>query len=104
VLPFEDQVFGCLERVADGHTRYRNEVPVLEGDASTTVFHVRKRGRSFGTATLASAGDLGTFAFRDEPPVRVEQVHPGRWFTAHGEVLDLTGKRPSYANIPLTGG
>ena len=53
-------------------------------------------------ATLTSAGDLGTFAFRDEPPVRIEQVHPGRWFTAHGEVLDLTGLRPSYANIPLT--
>jgi CubicO group peptidase (beta-lactamase class C family) len=102
VLSFGDHVFGCLERVADGHTRYRNEVPVLAGDATTIVFHVRKRGRAFGTATLTSAGDLGTFAFRDEPPVRVEQVHPGRWFAAHGEVLDLTGPRPSYANIPLT--
>jgi hypothetical protein len=29
-------------------------------------------------------------------------VHPGRWFAAHGEVLDLTGPRLSYANIPLT--
>jgi hypothetical protein len=95
-------MFGCLERVADGHTRYRNEVPVLADDATTTVFRVRKRGRSFGTATLTSAGDLGTFTFRDEPPVRVEQVHPGRWFTAHGEVLDLTGPPPSYANIALT--
>jgi CubicO group peptidase (beta-lactamase class C family) len=102
VLPLGDHMFGCLERVADGHTRYRNEVPVLADDATTTVFRVRKRGRSFGTATLTSAGDLGTFTFRDEPPVRVEQVHPGRWFTAHGEVLDLTGPRPSYANIALT--
>jgi CubicO group peptidase (beta-lactamase class C family) len=102
VLALGDDEFGCLERVADGHTRYRNEVPELAGDAATTVFHVRKRGRSFGTATLTSAGDLGTFTFRDEPPVRVEQVRPRRWFTAHGEVLDLTGPRPSYANIPLT--
>jgi hypothetical protein len=101
-LPLGDHRFGCLERVADGHTRYRNETPVLAGDARTTAFHVRKRGRSFGTATLTSTGDVGMFAFRDEPPVRVEQVQPGRWFAAHGEVLDVTGPRPSYANIPLT--
>jgi CubicO group peptidase (beta-lactamase class C family) len=101
-LPLGDHGFGCLERVADGHTRYRNEEPSLVGDAHTTVFRVRKRGRAFGTATLTSAGDLGIFAFRDEPPVRVEQVQPGRWFAAHGELLDLTAPRPSYANIPLT--
>jgi hypothetical protein len=101
-LPLGDHGFGCLERVADGHTRYRNEEPSLVGDAHTTVFRVRKRGRAFGTAMLTSAGDLGIFAFRDEPPVRVEQVQPGRWFAAHGELLDLTAPRPSYANIPLT--
>jgi hypothetical protein len=98
-------VWSASSGVADEHGRPigdHTRRSLLAGDAATTVFHLRKRGRSFGTATLTSAGDLGTFTFRDEPPVRVEQVRPRRWFTAHGEVLDLKGPRPSYANIPLT--
>jgi CubicO group peptidase (beta-lactamase class C family) len=91
-----------LQRISDGHTWAHNELPDLTNADSTRQFVVRELGARYGDATLTDAGDgSAVFAFADEPPVRLDERRPGQWFSAHGELLDLTHVPATYANIEL---
>jgi CubicO group peptidase (beta-lactamase class C family) len=102
VLPFEGDPAAYLQRRSDGLTLSRNRLPEAGSAKSTRRFGVREFGRTYGVATLVQASnDVGQLTFLDEPTVRMDQKVPGLWFTAHGEVLDLTCSPPTYANIQL---
>jgi CubicO group peptidase (beta-lactamase class C family) len=91
-----------LERIGDGHTWARNELPDVTNAESTRHFVIRELGARYGDAALTEAGDgSAVFTFAGEPPVRLDERRPGQWFSAHGELLDLTQVPATYANIEL---
>jgi CubicO group peptidase (beta-lactamase class C family) len=102
-LPCADTA-GYLQRISDGQSWAHNELPNVTNPESTRHFVIRELGARYGDATLTDAGDgSAVFAFADEPPVRLDERRPGQWFSAHGELLDLTHLPATYANIELHG-
>jgi CubicO group peptidase (beta-lactamase class C family) len=91
-----------LQRMSDGHTWAHNELPNLANAERTRHFVIRELGARYGDATLTDESHgSAVFAFAGEPPVRLDERRPGKWFSAHGELLDLTHVPATYANIEL---
>ncbi len=91
----------------DGTTYYRNDAPSPGEDATVASYGVDYMGARIGRLRLRRSGDDATlvgdgngdeFGF---PPLRLTEHAPGLYFCSMGEALDLTGERPTYANIAL---
>nr|WP_269091222.1 serine hydrolase [Actinopolymorpha cephalotaxi] len=91
----------------DGATYYRNDAPSLGDDASVASYGVDYMGARAGTLRLRRSGDGAALAGDGEPghfdfrALRLTEHRPGLYFCSMGEALDLTGDRPTYANIAL---
>ncbi|MET9023031.1 serine hydrolase [Actinopolymorpha sp. NPDC004070] len=89
----------------DGSTYYRNDAPSLGDDALVTSYGIDYMGTRIGRLQLRRSGvDATLIGDGDEfgfPPLRLTEHATGLYFCAMGEALDLTGERPTYANIAL---
>ncbi len=98
----------CLQCTDDGNVRYRNDVPPLASDLPQTaegVWHrsyiVRMNGMPVQRIRLILDGGVFILAEEDATPVQLREYQPVILYSAMGEVLDLTGNLPAYANIVL---
>ncbi len=97
-----------LERVEDGHVRFRNDVP----EAAPTKparpdgpwnrdYAIRVSGVHDGTARLRKENGVHLFDDWRGGTVRLRRHRPGLYISATGEALDLTRTPPTYANVHL---
>ncbi|MDN3353651.1 serine hydrolase domain-containing protein [Actinomadura sp. DC4] len=104
---------GYLQDLRDGTVRYRNDAPESALDPTYDGTYVlRAWGLPVGEMRIFQDGRspaiqrLGDEEKEDGAAIRLAPISPGRYLSATGEILDLTGPDPVYANVPLdrTGG
>ncbi|TDO46097.1 CubicO group peptidase (beta-lactamase class C family) [Kribbella sp. VKM Ac-2571] len=105
-----------LERVDDGHVRFRNDVPEAPPTKPTEQiepprpdgpwnrdYAVRANGVREGTARLRKENGVHLFDHWHGGTVRLRRHRRDLYISATGEALDLTCTPPTYANIRLHG-
>ncbi len=97
-------MIGYLHDLRDGQTYYRNEVsvPSTMDPSDRGEYVVSAWGLPVARYRLEQHGAFPVLRQGSGPAIRLAPVDPGRFLSSTGEVLDLTGPTPSYANIPLT--
>jgi hypothetical protein len=95
---------GCLHDLRDGRTYYRNEV--LEPSTVDLTYRGEYAVAAWAVPVaryrLDQDGDFPVVQVGNGRALRLAPIEPGRFLSGTGEVLDLTGPTPTYANIPLT--
>lgn len=97
-----------LQSVDSGFVRYRNDVPTtsrnsLERTAGpwNRSYTIKVNGIPVQVVDLVRDDDIFIVRERDAAPLRLRPFAAGMYFSSTGEVLDLTGEIPTYANIKL---
>jgi hypothetical protein len=95
---------GYLHDLRDGQTWYRNDVaePSTVDPADRGEYVVSAWGLPVARYRLDQDGASPVLRPGSGPALRLAPIEAGRFLSSTGEVLDLTGPTPSYANIPLT--
>ena len=94
---------GYLVRVSDGYVRYRNATPVEGTLDPTYVGHWVAYSWDVLTARwrMRQAGASPVIESDDGPALALAPLTADRWITSTGEILDLTGPLPRFANVEL---
>lgn len=97
-----------LQCVDNGDVWYRNDVPKLPAELPANTdgvwnrrYVVRSNGLPVQTIRLIRVNDVAILDPQDSIPLRLREHRPGIYYSATGEVLDLTGDLPTYANLTL---
>ncbi|MGI8404956.1 MAG: serine hydrolase domain-containing protein [Thermomicrobiales bacterium] len=97
-----------LQCVDNGGVWYRNDVPRLPADLPANVddvwnrrYVVRSNGLPVQTIRLIRDNDITILDPQDSIPLRLREHRQGIYYSAMGEVLDLTDNPPAYANLAL---
>jgi hypothetical protein len=104
--PGRDGPIGYLHDLRDGRTFYRNDVPGPPASTMDTVHLGTYTASAWGVPVaryrLAQDGRSPVIQPDSGPALRLSPIDAGHYLSSTGEILDVSGPTPSYANIALT--
>lgn len=100
-----DGSIAYLLDLRDGHVYYRNEAATTPGSTLDPAYAGTYVASAWGLPIrryrLAQDGASPVIQASNDPALRLTSIDAGHYLSSTGEVLDLTGPNPTYANIRL---